>query len=126
MADRRTAAAAGNINRVGCLHVTRFEPNPREGLRPNDEKKRRHAPTDAAQAAKGCQKPSMPSVRRPIQPEGPFVPVRRSSGGFRFRYSNRIVLGVNDTERAHRAIKGAQGKRLTYRIPRSAQSARAV
>jgi transposase-like protein len=45
---------------------------------------------------------------------------------FDFRYSNRSALGVNDTERAHRAIKGAQGKRLTYRSPRSARQARAV
>jgi transposase-like protein len=45
---------------------------------------------------------------------------------FDFRYSNRAGLGVDDTERAHRAIKGAQGKRLTYRNPRSAQQARAV
>jgi hypothetical protein len=45
---------------------------------------------------------------------------------FDFRYSNRIKLGVDDTERASRAIKGAVGKRLTYRSPRSAQSARAV
>jgi transposase-like protein len=42
---------------------------------------------------------------------------------FDFRYSNRIALGVNDTERAKRAIKGAEGKRLTYRQPRSAQPA---
>jgi transposase-like protein len=45
---------------------------------------------------------------------------------FDFRYSNRSALGVNDTERASRAIKGAEGKRLTYRSPHSAQSARAV
>jgi transposase-like protein len=45
---------------------------------------------------------------------------------FDFRYSNRIALGVNDTERAHRAIKGSHSKRLTYQGPRSAQSARAV
>jgi hypothetical protein len=31
---------------------------------------------------------------------------------FDFRYSNRIKLGVNDQERATRAIKGAEGKRL--------------
>ena len=41
---------------------------------------------------------------------------------FDFRYSNRIKLGVDDTERAHRAIKGAAGKRLTYQQPRSANS----
>jgi hypothetical protein len=40
---------------------------------------------------------------------------------FDFRYSNRAALGVGDTERSDRAIKGAAGKRLTYRQPRSAQ-----
>jgi hypothetical protein len=34
---------------------------------------------------------------------------------FDFRYSNRVALGVNDGERADIAIKGAAGKRLTYR-----------
>lgn len=33
---------------------------------------------------------------------------------FDFRYSNRVQLGVNDTERADRALKGIVGKRLTY------------
>jgi transposase-like protein len=37
---------------------------------------------------------------------------------FDFRYSNRIALGVDDAERTTRAIKGAEGKRLTYRQPR--------
>lgn len=34
---------------------------------------------------------------------------------FDFRYSNRVALGVNDGERADLAVKGAAGKRLTYR-----------
>jgi hypothetical protein len=34
---------------------------------------------------------------------------------FDFRYSNRIKLGVDDSERTFRAIRGAAGKRLTYR-----------
>jgi transposase-like protein len=34
---------------------------------------------------------------------------------FDFRYSNRIALGVNDTARAAKALKGIEGKRLTYR-----------
>ncbi len=34
---------------------------------------------------------------------------------FDFRYSNRVKLGVNDTERTERAIRGAAGKRLTDR-----------
>jgi ISXO2-like transposase domain/Transposase zinc-ribbon domain len=33
---------------------------------------------------------------------------------FDFRYSNREKLGVNDTARAERAIRGARGRRLTY------------
>jgi transposase-like protein len=34
---------------------------------------------------------------------------------FAFRWNARSALGVEDTERASRAIKGAAGKRLTYR-----------
>ena len=37
---------------------------------------------------------------------------------FDFRYSNRAALGIDDTERTRRAIKGGECKRLTYR-PRS-------
>jgi transposase-like protein len=33
---------------------------------------------------------------------------------FDFRWSNRVALGVADTERAARALKGAEGKRLLY------------
>ena len=36
---------------------------------------------------------------------------------FDFRYGSRVALGENDSERATRAIKGAEGKRLTYRNP---------
>lgn len=36
---------------------------------------------------------------------------------FDFRYNNRSALGVGDGERAARAVKGASGKRLTYRQP---------
>ena len=36
---------------------------------------------------------------------------------FDFRQSNRARLGVDDVERTRRAIKGAEGKRLTYRQP---------
>jgi transposase-like protein len=42
---------------------------------------------------------------------------------FDFRYSNRIAVGVDDVLRTMRAIKGAEGKRLTYKQPRSAQQA---
>ena len=39
---------------------------------------------------------------------------------FDFRYSNRIALGCDDTERARRAVSGGHGKRLTYQSPRKA------
>lgn len=42
---------------------------------------------------------------------------------FEFRYNRRSALGVEDTERAHDAIRGAAGKRLTYRQPRQAAHA---
>jgi hypothetical protein len=34
---------------------------------------------------------------------------------FDFRYNNRSALGVEDEARTINAIKGAQGKRLSYR-----------
>ena len=34
---------------------------------------------------------------------------------FEFRYNNRVKPGVNDEERAAKALKGIEGKRLTYR-----------
>lgn len=34
---------------------------------------------------------------------------------FDFRYSERAALGVEDAERADKALKGIEGKRLTYR-----------
>jgi transposase-like protein len=36
---------------------------------------------------------------------------------FDFRYNNRSALGVEDAERAAKAVVGAKGKRLTYRQP---------
>lgn len=36
---------------------------------------------------------------------------------FDFRYNERSSLGVNDIERATKALKGIGGKRLTYRVP---------
>ena len=42
---------------------------------------------------------------------------------FDFRYNHRAKLGVNDGERAARAIAGAKGKRLTYRQPHRKETA---
>jgi hypothetical protein len=36
---------------------------------------------------------------------------------FDFRYNNRSAVGVEDGERAAKALKGIEGRRLTYRIP---------
>jgi transposase-like protein len=43
--------------------------------------------------------------------------LKRYLGEFDFRYNERIGLGVGDTERAAKAVKGIEGKRLTYRQP---------
>ncbi len=39
---------------------------------------------------------------------------------YTFRFNNRVKLGIHDTERANKAIKGGDGKRLTYRGTHSA------
>lgn len=41
--------------------------------------------------------------------------LHRYAAEFDFRYNNRAALGVDDAERAERALKGVVGKRLTYR-----------
>jgi len=38
---------------------------------------------------------------------------------FDFRYSNRAALGVNDEARTFKAIRGAEGKRLTLQAPQA-------
>ena len=41
--------------------------------------------------------------------------LQRYVSEFDFRYNNRTALGVTDSERADKALKGIAGKRLTYR-----------
>jgi hypothetical protein len=41
--------------------------------------------------------------------------LKRYLAEFDFRYNERIALGVDDVERAARALRGVVGKRLTYR-----------
>lgn len=50
--------------------------------------------------------------------------LQRYLNEFDFRYSNRAKLGIGDEGRAIKALKGAAGKRLTYRTTRG-QEARA-
>lgn len=47
--------------------------------------------------------------------------LQRYLAEFDFRYSNRIKLGIGDEGRALKALKGAKGKRLTYRTTRGQQ-----
>jgi transposase-like protein len=49
--------------------------------------------------------------------------LKRYLGEFDFRYNNRSALGITDGKRAAKALKGIEGKRLTYRIPREAAHA---
>ena len=41
--------------------------------------------------------------------------LKRYLGEFDFRYNNRSGLGVDDVQRAENALRGIEGKRLTYR-----------
>jgi transposase-like protein len=43
--------------------------------------------------------------------------LKRYLAEFDFRYNERSALGVTDAERAAKAIRGAEGKRLTYQQP---------
>src|SRR4051794_17443976 len=51
--------------------------------------------------------------------------LKRYLAEFDFRYNERIALGVSDQERTEKAIKGAVGRRLTYRPLSGAQQASA-
>jgi transposase-like protein len=52
--------------------------------------------------------------------------LKRYLAEFDFRYSERSALGVNDSDRATKALQGIQGKRLTYRRINKAQDAQAA
>jgi len=43
--------------------------------------------------------------------------LQRYLNEFQFRHNHRVKLGYSDGERAAIALKGIEGKRLTYRIP---------
>ncbi len=43
--------------------------------------------------------------------------LKRYLAEFDFRYNERSALGIEDAERSRKAIKGIEGKRLTYRQP---------
>ena len=41
--------------------------------------------------------------------------LKRYVGEFDFHYNHRVALGYDDMERTIQALKGIEGKRLTYR-----------
>jgi hypothetical protein len=47
--------------------------------------------------------------------------LQRYLNEFQFRHNHRVKLGFTDGERAAIALKGIEGKRLTYRIPHTDQ-----
>lgn len=51
--------------------------------------------------------------------------VHRYAAEFDFRHNHRIALGVDDAARSDAALKGAKGKRLTYRTTRRGRDAEA-
>lgn len=53
-----------------------------------------------------------PLDRRQAQPGTPHL--HRYAAEFDFRYNNRVANGVDDKMRAHNALIGAVGKRLSY------------
>jgi transposase-like protein len=48
--------------------------------------------------------------------------LKRYLAEFDFRYNERSALGVEDAERAAKALKGIVGKRLTYKLPDNQQT----
>ena len=48
--------------------------------------------------------------------------LKRYLAEFDFRYNERAGLGVSDAERADKALKGIEGKRLTYRRTNEVQA----
>ena len=49
--------------------------------------------------------------------------LQRYLNEFSFRHNTRSKLGIEDHERAVLAVKGIEGKRLTYKGPRPAEVA---
>jgi hypothetical protein len=48
--------------------------------------------------------------------------LRRYQAEFDFRYSSRVALDYNDSDRADNQLKGIVGKRLTYQTASGARA----
>ena len=114
-----------NADRKSRLHTDESNLYPRVGEEFASHETVRHSAkeyvrgdvhTNSAEGFFGLFKKSMAGVYQHCGEQH----LQRYLDEFAFRYSNRSALGIQDTERATYAIKGAEGKRMTYRGPRKA------
>jgi transposase-like protein len=126
--DTLRAVLVTNASRKSVLHTDEFTAYIAPGREFADHETVNHAAKEYSRTGRRGRKVTTNTV------EGYFSIFKRGMIGvyqhcsekhlprylseFDFRYSNRVALGVHDTERAELAIKGAVGRRLTYRQPR--------
>lgn len=96
----RTFAAHHWVNHSKDEYVSRFDPS---------------VHTNTVEGFYSIFKRGMKGVYQHCSPDH----LHRYVAEFDFRYSNRVALGVNDTDRTDECLRGVVGKRLTYRTTRS-------
>jgi transposase-like protein len=125
--DTLRAVLVTNASRKSVLHTDEFTAYIAPGREFADHETVNHAAKEYSRTGRRGRKVTTNTV------EGYFSIFKRGMIGvyqhcsekhlprylaeFDFRYSNRVALGVHDAERAELAIKGAVGRRLTYRQP---------
>jgi transposase-like protein len=120
-----------NIDRKSELHTDESKLYRNVGKEFSDHKTVTHGPaqghgfyvgpdgetTNAAENFFGTFKRGMVGVYHKCEAQH----LQRYVTEFAFRHNHRAALGINDTMRAEAALKGIQGKRLTYRRTNEAQ-----
>jgi len=125
--DTARAALVTNVSRKSILHTDEWRAYKGPGREFADHESVNHAAKEYSRVGHEGRKVTTNTV------EGFFSIFKRGMIGvyqhcsdkhlqrylneFDFRYSNRAKLGVDDTERTERAVKGATGRRLTYKQP---------
>lgn len=111
---------AQHANPASRLHADESNPYPRNGKRFASHETVRHSAgeyargdvnTNSVEGFFGIFKRGMAGVYHHCGEQH----LQRYLNEFSFRYSHRIKLGVDDTQRALLALRGIDGKRLTYR-----------
>jgi hypothetical protein len=69
--------------------------------------------TNTVEGYFGILKRGISGIYQHVSPEH----LNRYVNEFSFRYNNRSALGIEDAQRAVNALKGIEGKRLTYKQP---------